>query len=139
MSAKTIFIRKLLSVPAVTAIAGNRIYAGKAVQGAPFDYIIVSLAGNENRQLLEGDAGFARARVRVECVGASPLRAENLKVAVFDALKNVTHEVVDDGESPPVFSADATIVPADFETDAYSDVREADVEIVDFYCDWRRL
>lgn len=133
MSAKQIVIAKLLGSAAVTNIVGNKIAPNKADQKWPAPYIVVSQPAEDNRQLLTEDAGFPRARVRIMCWATSPLAAATLRNAAFNALKNVTRETI----TAPGLSAIATIIPADFSADGYSDEREADAEIFDVYCDWR--
>jgi hypothetical protein len=137
MSGRQVVILKLLATPAVTALVGDRIWPGVARQGTAAPFLILHTPGQQNRQLLEGDAGYPRSRVRIECVAASAAAAEALGKAVFEALKNVTNETIADDKSPTEFSAIATITPTDFETDGYSDARTAFTHILDFYVDWR--
>lgn len=137
MSGRQIVILKLLASPAVTTVVGDRIWPGVAQQGASAPFLVLHTPGKQNRQLLDGDAGYPRSRVRIECVAASAAAAEALGRRVFDALKNVTNETIVDDNSPPEFSAVATITPTDFETDGYSDARTAFTHIMDVYVDWR--
>lgn len=137
MSGKSIVIHKLLASPGVTALVGQQIWPNKAPQKKTKPFILVSGPGQENRQLLQNDAGYPRSRIRVEAVAATAAAAETIMKAAFDALKNITNAIITDGGSPAEFVAIATIIPTDFRSDGYSDIRDADVEIMDFYVDWR--
>ena len=137
MSGKRVVIHKLLSLATVTAIVGTKIGANKAEQAWPPPFIVVTGPGEENRQLLTADAEYPRSRIRIECLASSPMAASTLRNAAFNGLKNVTNELITDGFSPADFAAMATIIPADFSADGYSDMRDADSEIFDVYVDWR--
>jgi hypothetical protein len=137
MSARRAVIYKLLAAPSVTAYVGSKIWAGRAEQRAARPYILIHMVGVMHRQLLDCDAGYPQNRIRVEAVADTALEAENISKAVFDALKNVTRETIQNPDSPTSFSINASIMACNFEFDDYSDYREAFVDMQDFYVDWR--
>lgn len=133
MSARAIIITKLLSVTDLTAaLGGDNIWPSQAVQGALKPYVLVHKPAKENRQLLEGDAGYPRARVSIETVASTASDADRIGDIIFNALKNVTNELVTVG--PTNFRV--TVVPSDFDMDDASNKRDAFRRIIDFYVDF---
>lgn len=138
MSARGIVIRKLLTAAAVTQVAGERIFPSQAPQDATKPYILVHKPAQQNEQMLGGDAGYPQARVSLEIVGRTGAEVDSLGKLIFDSLKNVTNETVDDGQSPAtVYGRDVTIIPTDFDVDDYSDARKSFRRIIDFYVRFR--
>lgn len=139
MSGRQIVIAKLVRATSVAELVGDKVWATVAPQSAPMPYVLVHMPSQGNRQLLDGDAGFPRSRIRVETVATTASAAEVIANRIFDALKNVTNEVIVGLGDPPEFIASATIVPADTVADGYSDARNGHISVCDFYVDWRRI
>lgn len=139
MSARSVMIAKLLSVPAiVSAVNGeDNIHPSAAPQDAPRPYILVHKPAQDNRQLVEGSAKYPRSRLSFEIIGALAGEADDIGELLYEHLEDVTNETIQIGGSPPE-SFTITIVPADFDTDDAADIRNSFRRIVDFYMDWRR-
>lgn len=134
MSALVITVNKLVNSP-VAGDVENRIFPTAALQGAVMPYLIVSKPDEQSRLLLAGAGKYPRSRVSIECIAATAAEADRLGKKVYDAFATMINEVVNDGQSPPS-SYVATITPADFDFDDYSDERTSFRRVIDFYVDW---
>lgn len=137
MSALVITIQKLLNSD-VAALVGNRIFPTAAPQEALKPYLIVTKPDEQSRIHLEGPGKYPRSRVSIECNADTAVEVDRLGTKLYDAFANMVNEVVLDGQSPPLSQYKATITPADFDFDDYSDDRTAYRRVVDFYVDWTK-
>jgi hypothetical protein len=78
---------ELLSTsPAVTALVGTRIYPHLAPEGAARPYIVQARTEGDNLATLSGRGVVDRVQLAIGCVAGDAVAAQNLSLAVRDAL-----------------------------------------------------
>jgi hypothetical protein len=137
MSATRIAILALLGDPLLESLVDTRIYAVSAPQGATFPYLVVSLVSELDEQMLAGAGVYPEARVSIACVAKSAAEADAIGEAVKLAIQDTTNAPITDGESPPGFSATATIMKEATDFQDHSDDRSVFRRVMDFSVRWR--
>lgn len=88
MSVTVLLIEALAQAAPVTAMVGNRIYAGRSPQEATLPHLVVAKTSEAERYDLEAATGYCESRVVVVCRAALHGQAEALGSAVVAALRN---------------------------------------------------
>ncbi len=130
MSALSIVITSLIGSSAVTDVVGTAVYPIAAPQGFAIPYVLVSLIGENEDQLINGASGYYESRVLVSCVCKDPTSANALGEAVKAALGDITKQTIGSATSVDVMKDGA-----DF-TD-HSDDRSVFRRVLDFTVRWR--
>lgn len=77
----------------IITLVGNRVYIGHAPQSAVLPFIVATLTGSDELQVLNGTTGSRILEYDIDCAAARSVTAENISGAVRAALTNYTGTV----------------------------------------------
>lgn len=132
MSAVAIAMQALVASNSVKAVVGTspvRAYPLVAPQGAAFPNIVVYLVAEDDEQMMDGPALWARSRVSVECRANAAAAALDLGQTVITAIGGTTNATL--------AGKTATIWQAGSDYSDFNDDHTVFRRIVDFNVRWR--
>jgi hypothetical protein len=132
MSAIQIVIHKLVGNAGVTNITTvNKLFPVQAPQNTDAPYIAVNLVSGRDEHMLQGDGGYYRSRVSVECIGLTAAVVLDLGDAVIEALGSTLKQAF-------LSFKDVDITFADVDITQPNDSQTACQRILHYFVQWRR-
>lgn len=88
MTLKAHLRKILLADEAVQALAGDRVYSGRAATGTVHPFVMLFISGTDFSNHLRGTAESKKKNLQVDCISKSSDEADLLQEAVIKALND---------------------------------------------------